>query len=109
MLGDKRKTHRRQLRYTAWVSLGPKRLQGCVVADISDSGARLVVENSKAFPNNFVLLLSATGKPKRKCRVVWRNGTQLGVEFEKPLTRADKHRPILKAEAMSPPLSVGEA
>ena len=109
MLGDKRKAHRRQLRYTAWISLGPKKLQGCVVADISDCGARLGVENSKTVPNNFVLLLSASGKPKRRCRVVWRNGTQVGVEFEKPLTRADKHRPILKAEAMSPPLSIREA
>jgi hypothetical protein len=104
MPSDKRKAHRRQLRYTAWISLGPKKLQGCVVADISDSGARLGVENSKTVPTNFVLLLAASGKPRRKCRVVWRNGAQVGVEFQKPLTRADKHRPILKAEAMSPPL-----
>ena len=104
MLGDKRKTHRRQLRYTAWISLGPKKLQGCVVADISDSGARLDVENSKTVPDQFVLLLSASGKAKRKCRLVWREGTQIGVEFEKSLTRADKPRPILKAEKMSPPL-----
>jgi len=103
MLSDKRKAHRRQLRYTAWISLGPKKLHGCVLADISDSGARLGVENSKAVPNNFVLLLAARGKPRRKCRVVWRNGGQVGVEFEKPLTRVDKHRPLLKAEAMSPP------
>jgi hypothetical protein len=108
MLGDKRKAHRRQLRYTAWISLGPKKLQGCVVADISDSGARLHVENSKTVPNSFALLLSASGKPKRKCRVVWRKSAQIGVEFEKPLARADKHRPILKAEQMSPPLAVLE-
>ena len=108
MLSEKRKTHRRQLRYTAWIWLGPKKLQGCVVADISDSGARLHVENSKTVPTSFVLLLSASGKPKRKCRVVWRKGAQIGVEFEKPLSRADKHRPILKAEQMSPPLAMLE-
>lgn len=108
MLADKRKAHRRQLRYTAWISSGPKKLQGCVVADISDSGARLQVENSKTVPNNFVLLLSASGKPKRKCRVVWRKGAQIGVAFEQPLTRADKYRPILKAEKMSPPLAMLE-
>jgi hypothetical protein len=104
MLSDKRKAHRRQLRYTAWISLGPKKLQGCVVADISDAGARLHIENSKTVPDNFVLLLSASGRPKRKCRVAWRKGAQIGVAFEKPLSRADKHRPILKAEKMSPPL-----
>ena len=108
MLGDKRKAHRRQLRYTAWLSFGPKKLQGCVVDDISDLGARLGVENSKTVPNHFVLMLSARGKPKRKCRVAWRKGGQIGVEFEKPLARADKHRPILKAEKMSPPLSMPE-
>ena len=108
MLGDKRKAHRRQLRYTAWISLGPKKLQGCVVADVSDFGARLDVENSKTVPNQFVLLLSASGKPKRKCRVAWRIAVQIGVEFEKPLSRSDKYRPILKAEKMSPPLPMLE-
>ena len=106
MLGDKRKAHRRQLRYTAWISIGPRKLHGCVVADVSDSGARLDVENSKAVPDHFILLLAASGKPKRKCRVIWRAGTQIGVEFEKPLAPSDKYRPILKAEKMSPPLSV---
>ena len=108
MPDDKRKAHRRQLRYTAWVSLGPKKLHGCVVADISDFGARLDVQNSKTVPTNFVLLLSAGGKPKRKCRVVWRKGAQIGVKFDTPLSRADKTRPILKAERMSPPLSMLE-
>jgi hypothetical protein len=109
MRGDKRKAPRRQLRYTAWISLGPKKLQGCVVADISDFGARLHVETGKTVPDHFVLLLSASGKPKRKCRVIWRKGAQIGLEFEKPLSRSDKHRPILKAETMSPPMAMLEA
>jgi len=104
MIRDKRKGPRRALRYTAWISPGPKKLYGCVVADISDFGARLQVEKAADFPDEFVLLLSAKGKPKRKCRVVWRNATQLGVEFERRLSQADKNRPILKAEAMTPPL-----
>ena len=79
-----------------------------MVADISDCGARLAVENSETVPNTFVLLLSASGKPKRKCRVVWREGVQIGVEFEKPLSSAEKYRPILKAERMSPPLAMLE-
>ena len=108
MLGDKRKAPRRQLRYTAWISLGPRKLQGCVVADISDFGARLHVENSETVPDSFFLLLSASGKPKRKCGVIWRKGALIGVEFEKPLSRSDKHRPILKAEKMSPPLATLE-
>ena len=108
MLGDKRKTHRRQLRYTAWISLGPKKLQGCVVS--RHLGFRRAARRRKQQDgtHSFVLLLSRSGKPKRKCRVIWRKGAQIGVEFEKPLSRAEKHRPILKAETMSPPLSMLE-
>ena len=109
MLRDKRKALRRQLRYTAWISLGPKKLQGCVVADVSDTGARLGVENSETVPDNFVLLLAANGKAKRKCRVIWREGEKIGVEFEKALGQADKPDPIRKAEKMSPPLPMIEA
>ncbi len=108
MLSDKRKALRRQLRYTAWISLGPKNLQGCVVADVSDTGARLGVENSATVPDNFVLLLAANGKAKRNCRVIWREGEEIGVEFEKALANADKPRPIRKAEKMSPPLPMIE-
>jgi hypothetical protein len=103
MMNDKRKGPRRPLRYTAWVSLGPDKLHGCVLADISDSGAKLEFESAEEIPEQFVLFLSARGKPKRKCRVVWRDDTHLGVEFERPLAAADKTRPILKAEQMAPP------
>ncbi len=103
---EKRKGPRRPLRYTAWISLPSEKLHGCVINDISDFGAKLDVENAEGVPEKFLLLLSARGTPKRKCRVVWRDGEQIGVEFERPLAQADKSRPILKAEQMTPPATL---
>lgn len=100
---DKRRSARRPIRYTAWIALPNKKLLGCVLNDVSDHGARLDVESADPLPDEFVLLLSSRGKPKRSCRVVWRGENQIGVEFEKPLAQAEKTRAILKVEAQSPP------
>jgi hypothetical protein len=83
---DKRKMRRRPLRYSAWMALDGEKLHGCVLSDISDSGARLDVEDSSALPERFMLLLSGTGSARRKCRVIWRAPAQVGVAFEHRLT-----------------------
>jgi len=52
----------------------------CLVTDISDNGARLYSEND--IPNVFTLAVSGEGIAlKRECRVVWRLGHEMGVEF----------------------------
>jgi hypothetical protein len=61
---------------------------GCVVSDISDTGARIDVQDSNAIPDQFVLLLSSNGAARRFCRVVWRKPTQMGVKFERSLADA---------------------
>ena len=86
---DNRKDRRRPMRYTAWVAVGPKQLHRCVVSDISESGARIVVENSSLIPDCFFLFLSPTGAARRACRVAWRNATQIGVKFEASLAEAE--------------------
>lgn len=86
---DKRKFRRRPLRYTAWITLGPDELHGCVLSDVSDSGARLEVEDSHKVPDHFVLLQSSKGTTRRSCRVIWREPTQLGVEYVQSLPGAD--------------------
>lgn len=90
MLNDKRKAARRPLRYTAWISTGPNVTHGCALSDISDTGARLDVENSKTIPKRFVLMLSSKGNAKRKCTVVWRTDSQIGVAFDKRPAPGDK-------------------
>ena len=100
---DKRNAARRMLRYTGWISFGSDELHGCVIADISDTGARLKVEKARSVPDEFFLRLSARGK-SRQCFVVWRTADQVGCQFERPLSTKEKTRPILKAEKMTPPL-----
>jgi PilZ domain len=80
---DKRKAPRRTMRYTAWIVLAPGKLQGCVMADISDTGGRIDVDNSESIPANFTLWLARNGSARRKCRVVWRKERQIGVAFDR--------------------------
>lgn len=72
MAKDKRKSVRRPIRYTAWVALKDNELHGCVLGDISDTGARIDIDESKEIPDEFTLWLSSTGTARRVCKVVWR-------------------------------------
>ena len=56
----------------------------CSISDISDSGARLALENDVELPDTFVLLLTRNGDARRHCRVIWRDGLMLGVKFPDP-------------------------
>ena len=93
-VGDKRtqpelrKAPRRQFHYNACVLIQDKRQRyPCHIADISDSGARIVLESECELPEHFILLLSRRGDARRRCRLVWREGLILGVAFP------DAHQP----------------
>ena len=96
MLKDKRKSQRRSVRYTAWMAREGDALHGCALSDISETGARIDVEDSEKTPDQFVLLLSGNGKARRKCRVVWRKPRQIGVKFEKRLAADDRAKMVVK-------------
>jgi hypothetical protein len=85
LMKDKRKARRRRMRYTAWIVLAPDQLHGCVMADVSDTGGRIDVEESDKIPDEFVLCLARNGSARRKCRVVWRMPRQIGVAFDRPI------------------------
>lgn len=77
-----RKKPRRQFDYLAKILTSknePPRL--CTIADISQNGARLVLDADDELPQRFVLLLSVTGEARRFCRLVWQSGPTVGVEF----------------------------
>jgi len=77
-----RKKTRRHFRYTAKILVdrkGPPR--ACLISDISEGGARLLLETDHELPDRFVLLLTAKGDARRRCRVVWRHETTVGVAF----------------------------
>jgi hypothetical protein len=90
MIKNKRKSLRRQIRYTAWLVLEGGQLHGCALSDASDTGARLEVEDSKTVPDTFMLLLAGNGSAQRSCRVVWRKPQQVGVKFERRLVQSDR-------------------
>jgi hypothetical protein len=77
-----RKKPRRQFHYSAKIVTGDTEpLLSCTISDVSHSGARLVLENDDKLPDKFTLLLSRNGEARRRCRVVWRTGLTVGVEF----------------------------
>ena len=89
MYRDKRRSQRRPIRYTATLAFGPGDARACVVSNISDTGARINMENAESAPEQFVLFLSHNGAARRICKVVWRKPHQVGVRFEAHLTADD--------------------
>jgi|SRR5664280_1141786 len=63
----------------------------CKLADVSASGARLIVVDSVEGLNlkEFFLLLTPTGRAFRRCELIRVNGDELGVRF---LKKGEVHR-----------------
>lgn len=70
------------MHYTASIVAGADGRLSCAILDVSDSGARLELETPAEVPDRFHLVLSGNGTPHRACRVIWRDGKQVGVTFE---------------------------
>lgn len=52
----------------------------CRLVDLSHSGVRLQVASPRDVASHFGLLTRREG-PARRCRVKWRNGSEIGAEF----------------------------
>jgi PilZ domain len=79
---EQRKSKRTQRRNAAWIVLSRDGARiPCVLWDISDGGARIAAARASALPDVFCLLLTANGKSRYFCRVVWRKNGQIGVAF----------------------------
>jgi hypothetical protein len=48
-------------------------------------GARLALQEPQKAPTEFTLLLTPSGCPSRRCRLVWRGAEHVGVEFDQAL------------------------
>ena len=55
--------------------------RACTIIDMSETGAQLDVPGDAPVPNEFSLLIGGNSHVRRHCRVVWRSGTRMGVEF----------------------------
>ena len=90
---EKRKNLRRTVTYPAFIDLGDgSPARACTLCDASQEGAQLAVADPDSLPDEFILALSSDGAARRRCRVVWRTETQVGVEFlkdRKKTARAD--------------------
>jgi hypothetical protein len=53
----------------------------CAIVELSETGAKLKVLSTQTVPDEFSLLIGGHSEVKRRCRVVWRSGTTLGVQF----------------------------
>src|SRR5262245_60098347 len=61
-------------------------MRDCKVLDISEEGARIAIGGADRLPSDFILLLTPSGCPQRRCHMIWRTPTHVGVEFERPIT-----------------------
>jgi hypothetical protein len=77
---DARRSPRRRVYKGAQISFyGLGAPIDCAIRDISETGARLTVGQSAGIPEIIDLLVP--GERLQRCRVVWRNATQIGVAF----------------------------
>ena len=104
---DQRKAKRRPMRYSAWIALPGKKLHGCALSDMSDTGARIEIDDSEIIPDRFPLFLSGNGAARRICTVVWRKPKQMGVTFGIRFAAADRAK-LMKMAGDAPPLAPGE-
>ena len=84
-----RRKPRRNFHYNASVLLdGTSPPRPCAISDISDTGARIMLQAECELPERFILLLTRSGEARRHCRLVWRDGLSAGVEFPTPPSEA---------------------
>ncbi len=75
----KREARRRRHQW-AWVTLeGEATLRDCRVFDVSQNGAKVVIDMAAEIGTRFGLAL--TPHSPRLCEIVWRRGRTLGIKF----------------------------
>jgi hypothetical protein len=101
---EKRKTIRRTVTYPAFLDFGDgSPARECTLCDASQEGAQLAVADPESLPNEFILALSSDGAARRRCRVMWRTETQIGVEFLKDFKKSAPARgPIMRPSFAMP-------
>ena len=86
---QKRKAERQTASLPAWIEVNNNGLlERCKLLNISGVGATLRLRIIDDLPETINLYLSRLGQPLRRCRVVWQRGSEVGVEFEYPVSGA---------------------
>jgi hypothetical protein len=104
---ERRKTPRRAISRVVRLELEsgmPANYPVLLVTDISDGGARLFAQNVEV-PRTFALVFAESGI-RRECRMVWRIGPEVGIEF---IDKADSTRRPAKKNARARRRAEGRA
>ena len=82
MRKDSRRAPREEIGNKAWIRLdGGFSVRACRLIDLSQEGARIMVETPRDVADRFSLLLSRDSAPGRRCLVKWRKGSEIGAVF----------------------------
>ena len=83
--GEKRRSRRQDVRKTGLIHDDQGSIIAtCIMADVSASGAKLIIEAGINIPDYFVLTLARNAGVRRNCEVVWRATESIGVCFVAP-------------------------
>jgi hypothetical protein len=77
---ERRKTQRHRTLKAGLIAFNRAATIDCRVRNLSPVGACLDVPNQMGIPDEFTLLVEHE-QLKKKCRVIWRDPSRLGVEF----------------------------
>jgi hypothetical protein len=87
---DQRKTLREHVQFPAWIDVGDGEApRACTVLDVSEDGARIMLQSPVRLPRTFDLLFNQEGTRRRPCRMVWRVDEQVGVNYAGPLVATE--------------------
>ena len=77
---EKRGSPRRRTFKGGSISSGAEAGIDCIIRNLSETGAAVELEGPATMPDNLILLI----RPeivRRNCRVVWRSGRRVGIQF----------------------------
>jgi hypothetical protein len=78
----RKRESRKLLGQQAWITLdGGFAARQCVVQDISNSGARITLDEAATLPATLRLAFTRDARTGHKCQVIWRRGRSAGVKF----------------------------
>ena len=82
MAAAKKREIRKSVQQPGWITLdGGFAARPCVVQDLSSTGAKVTVDDPNALPGKLRLAFSRDARTGRRCEVVWRRGTTVGIKF----------------------------
>jgi hypothetical protein len=88
---ERRHSSREPVRYKALIDTGEGTLPlHCTVLNVSEDGARVLLTSYWIpLPEEFSLVFTRYGMIRRRCRMVWRSGADVGVTYVRPLVYED--------------------